>query len=107
MTPARGARQAGSSLRRNRGSVLRVLVAKLAVVTAAAPEERLRVAFMALQGDVLVPMLLAEGMPTADLLDGAARAVEVLLAGALSKLHIAFAVNMAAVERPLASIALL
>ena len=87
-------------------SAIRVLVAKLAVVIAATFVERFRATFMALPGNVLVPMPLAEGMATADLLDGAARAAEVLLAGGVGKLQVALAVNKAAVERLLAVVAL-
>ena len=61
---------------------------------------------MALPGDVLVSVLLAEGMATTDLLDGAARTAEVLLTSAFSKLHFALAVNKTAVVRPLAGVAL-
>ena len=88
------------------GSAPRVPVARLAEVSVAAPEERLRAAQVALPGDVLVPVLLAVELATADLLDGAARAAEVLLAGRVSKLQVALAVNKAAVERLLAGAAL-
>ena len=88
------------------GSAPRVPVARLAEVSVAAPEERLRAAQVALPGDVLVPVLLAVELATADLLDGAARAAEVLLAGGVGKLQVALAVNKAAVERLLAAVAL-
>ena len=84
----------------------RVPMAILAKVVRTAPEESLRAAKVALPRNVLVAVLLAVELASANLFDGTSLAQELILARRLRKLQVPLTVRQAAIKRQLAPEAL-